>query len=67
MGFSSPDIVVAADLNEAGCPFNAHKRQTIVRKCDFGGAALAPVSGFMQIDRAFCGVSSGSNAARFVR
>jgi hypothetical protein len=31
-GFSSPDLVVAAGLNEAASRFNAYKRQTIVRK-----------------------------------
>jgi hypothetical protein len=66
-GLSSPDFIVDACLNDAAYPFNAHKRQTVVRKCVFGDAAWSPVSGFMQIGRAFWGVSSRVNAARFVR
>jgi hypothetical protein len=56
-GLSSPVFVVGACLNEPASPFNAYKRQTIVRKYGFGGAVWLPVSGFMQIGRAFWGVS----------
>jgi hypothetical protein len=38
-GLSSPVFVVAACLNEAASPFNAYKRQTIVRKYAHCGAA----------------------------